>query len=334
MKAPRAALLVALVALVAGSAAAAARPGAGDRAKAHRLNVEAQALDTKAHHALLEVYALDARLGTAETQLAALQAHSAALRAQQAAIAQELGVARATLAVSQQQLGEHLRSLYETGTPDALAVVLGATSLQDAVAKLDSLTRIADQNQRVAEVTRSAQTRLGRLQLALAAQRRKVDEALASAFAAQQQLASARSARLAYVGGLRSRVQLKQAQVRSLLAAAQASETKSQQIAPPPPTDAAPAQQVAPSGGRTLTVTATGYSLPGHAATGLAVGWGIVAVDPSVIPLGTKLTVPGYGEAVAADVGSAVRGADIDLWFPTLAQAQAWGRRTVTITLH
>jgi len=40
------------------------------------------------------------------------------------------------------------------------------------------------------------------------------------------------------------------------------------------------------------------------------------------------------GEAVAADTGSAVRGATIDLWFPSLAQARAWGRRTLTITLH
>jgi 3D (Asp-Asp-Asp) domain-containing protein len=86
--------------------------------------------------------------------------------------------------------------------------------------------------------------------------------------------------------------------------------------------------------GGTLTVSSTGYSLKGHTATGLPVGWGIVAVDPSVIPLGTKLTIPGYGEGVAADVGSGVHGATIDLWFPTLAQARAWGRRTVTITLH
>jgi 3D (Asp-Asp-Asp) domain-containing protein len=46
------------------------------------------------------------------------------------------------------------------------------------------------------------------------------------------------------------------------------------------------------------------------------------------------MTIPGYGEGVAADVGSGIRGATIDLWFPTLAQAYAWGRRTVTITLH
>ena len=50
--------------------------------------------------------------------------------------------------------------------------------------------------------------------------------------------------------------------------------------------------------------------------------------------LGTRMTIPGYGEGVAADVGSSVRGDTIDLWFPTIAQAFAWGRRTVTITLH
>ena len=61
--------------------------------------------------------------------------------------------------------------------------------------------------------------------------------------------------------------------------------------------------------GRSLTVVATGYALGGRTSTGLPVGWGVVAVDPSVIPLGTHMTVPGYGEAVAADVGGAVRGA-------------------------
>jgi 3D (Asp-Asp-Asp) domain-containing protein len=81
-------------------------------------------------------------------------------------------------------------------------------------------------------------------------------------------------------------------------------------------------------------VSATGYSLGGRTATGLPVGWGVAAVDPSVIPLGTHMSVPGYGEAVAADVGSGVSGATIDLWFPTLAQANAWGRRTVTVVLR
>jgi 3D (Asp-Asp-Asp) domain-containing protein len=101
---------------------------------------------------------------------------------------------------------------------------------------------------------------------------------------------------------------------------------------------ASPAQVDAPNtpvaSGQTLTVVATGYALTGRTATGLRTAWGVVAVDPAMIPLGTRMTIPGYGEGVAADVGNAVRGATIDLWFPTRQQALAWGRRVVTITLH
>ena len=86
-------------------------------------------------------------------------------------------------------------------------------------------------------------------------------------------------------------------------------------------------------GAHTLTVTATGYSMHGNTATGAPTGWGVVAVDPSVIPLGTRLSIPGYGSGVAADTGGAIQGATIDLWFPTVAQANAWGRRTVTISV-
>jgi 3D (Asp-Asp-Asp) domain-containing protein len=53
-----------------------------------------------------------------------------------------------------------------------------------------------------------------------------------------------------------------------------------------------------------------------------------------VIPLGTHLTIPGYGEAIAADTGSAIVGDRIDLWFPSCAQASGWGSRSVTIALR
>jgi 3D (Asp-Asp-Asp) domain-containing protein len=46
------------------------------------------------------------------------------------------------------------------------------------------------------------------------------------------------------------------------------------------------------------------------------------------------MTIPGYGEGIAADTGWAIQGTVIDLWFPSAGQAAAWGRRTVTITLH
>jgi 3D (Asp-Asp-Asp) domain-containing protein len=81
-------------------------------------------------------------------------------------------------------------------------------------------------------------------------------------------------------------------------------------------------------------VVSTAYCLTGTTATGLPVGPGIVAVDPTVIPLGTSMTIPGYGEGVAADTGGAVKGARIDVWLASCEEALDWGYRTVTITLH
>lgn len=82
---------------------------------------------------------------------------------------------------------------------------------------------------------------------------------------------------------------------------------------------------------RALTMVATAYTGGGMTATGHAPVRGTVAVDPSVIPLGTQLYIPGYGSAVADDVGGAIRGNRVDLYFPTEAEARAFGRRTVTV---
>jgi 3D (Asp-Asp-Asp) domain-containing protein len=83
-----------------------------------------------------------------------------------------------------------------------------------------------------------------------------------------------------------------------------------------------------------LKVDAVAYSLPGKTALGIRVRKGVVAVDPRLIPLGTRLHVPGYGRGIAADVGVAIKGRIIDLWFPTRAAARKWGRRTVRITVY
>jgi 3D (Asp-Asp-Asp) domain-containing protein len=82
-----------------------------------------------------------------------------------------------------------------------------------------------------------------------------------------------------------------------------------------------------------LRVDAVAYHLPGRTASGLPVRRGVVAVDPRLIPLGTRLHVPGYGRSIAADVGTAIKGRIIDLWMPSTEEARAWGRRTVTITV-
>jgi uncharacterized protein YabE (DUF348 family) len=90
---------------------------------------------------------------------------------------------------------------------------------------------------------------------------------------------------------------------------------------------------------RALTVTATAYSSqdPGvgtRTATGKVVQKGIIAVDTSVIPFGTKIYVPGYGYGIAADRGGAIKGNKIDVAFNTRREALQFGRRTVTIRIY
>ncbi|MDQ0188315.1 G5 domain-containing protein [Alicyclobacillus cycloheptanicus] len=81
----------------------------------------------------------------------------------------------------------------------------------------------------------------------------------------------------------------------------------------------------------TLTVVATAYVAGGRTSTGMAAEPGVVAVDPRVIPLGTKLYIPGIGVVRAEDTGGAIVGDRIDICVATQAEADAWGERTIKI---
>ena len=83
-------------------------------------------------------------------------------------------------------------------------------------------------------------------------------------------------------------------------------------------------------------VEATAYSSqdPGcgcTTATGLAVRKGIIAVDPGTIPLGTDIYIPGYGKAVAADIGGSIKGNIIDIAFDSRAEALQFGCKSLLI---
>lgn len=94
--------------------------------------------------------------------------------------------------------------------------------------------------------------------------------------------------------------------------------------------------------GKTFTVESTAYTAgcagcSGITATGINLNNNrnakVIAVDPSVIPLGTKVYVEGYGEAIAGDVGRAIKGNKIDVHLPTKDDARRWGRKNVQITI-
>ncbi|SHE63249.1 3D (Asp-Asp-Asp) domain-containing protein [Seinonella peptonophila] len=89
-----------------------------------------------------------------------------------------------------------------------------------------------------------------------------------------------------------------------------------------------------PEGGQTMTVEATAYTHTGNpTATGVMPKRGTIAVDTKVIPLGTRLYIPGYGYGVAQDTGGAIKGHIIDLFMDSEEECQSWGRRTVKIKI-
>jgi len=317
------------VALLASAGARADDPGML-RSQSDRLRSENAAL------ADLELYALESGLARAERRLATLRARSQQLAAQRDAARRNLQILRRALAQAEDQLGARLRTLYIDGDADPLAILLGARSLDEALTGLDNLGRLARQDKEIISDVKETRAGVRTALRTLAAEQARLARLTDEAEAARDALLAARSERAGYLAEVRRRQGLNTVQIGNLTEQAQAAEVQSHEIesgsssGPPPavPTGA-------PAGpGTQMTVQSTGYALRGTTATGIPTSWGVVAVDPSVIPLGTRMTVPGYGEGVAADTGGAVKGLVIDLWFPTREQAVAWGRRTVTITLH
>lgn len=91
-----------------------------------------------------------------------------------------------------------------------------------------------------------------------------------------------------------------------------------------------------------ITVTATAYTADCEGGSGITYTGvdlkanpdaKVIAVDPSVIPLGTEVYVEGYGHAVAADIGGAIKGNKIDVFIPRQAEAESWGVQTVDVTI-
>ena len=82
---------------------------------------------------------------------------------------------------------------------------------------------------------------------------------------------------------------------------------------------------------RKFTVKAYSYTGGGRTASGLPAAVGRIAVDPRVIPLGTRVYVEGYGFATAADTGGNIKGNTIDVYYNSAGQCRSWGCRNVTV---
>ena len=98
----------------------------------------------------------------------------------------------------------------------------------------------------------------------------------------------------------------------------------------------APKPSVANSNSEGVHYVATAYSLRGRTASGRYVSKGIIAADPRILPLGSRVRLEAgawSGEYLVADTGGAIRGRKIDIWTPSSREAMRFGRRKVKLTV-
>src|SRR2546421_10844923 len=170
--------------------------GAQNSAKLH---AHQRALVSRSHTALLGLYSLDSRLARARSELARIHARVTGLQAEQRQVRLELTIVAHNLRSSQRMLGSHLRTLYEEGEPNTIAILLGANSLDDAVTRLNELEQSARQGADAAGEAHDGQVKLARLAERLAAQVREARTLEARAELTTAGLAAARAERVAYL---------------------------------------------------------------------------------------------------------------------------------------
>lgn len=211
-----------------------------------------------------------------------------------------------------------------------------STQLDNKMANLKA--ELADKKSSLEEISQAKEVEQARLAAEKAQKEKAEKEAKEAAEKAEAQKAAEAKAQQEQAAA--SQVQ------QSSAASSATSETQTQQSAQQssaqeqPAATPAPAPSTPTTSGRTIQMQSTAYSCAEsvntfYTALGIDLRQNpqVVAVDPSVVPLGSMVEVSGYGIAIAGDTGGAIKGNIVDVHFPTVEQCIQWGRRSVTLTI-
>ncbi len=248
---------------------------------------------------------------------------------------QRMAEVQAQLDDRQKVLEKRLLSTYKSDDSGFIEVMMGSNDFSDFLTRVDMVNAIADEDRELIESIRASKQAVEDELSDLQGKQDELAGLLAELNDSHQALLAAQEEQQAVLASIRSERDLTDSQIAQLQAQAASIEAtmSSIQSQTPSPVGGGGDYGAPAAGGSSLTVTATAYCLAGTTATGMPVGRGIIAVDPGVIPLGSRVHVSGYGNAIAADTGGAVHGNKIDVWLPC-GEANAWGVRTVTITTY
>jgi 3D (Asp-Asp-Asp) domain-containing protein len=273
--------------------------------------------------AVREVVTLDSEIDSVNAHLGALERKSEELQAEIGAIDEEVAFKRKRLTAKRHALAQRARNIYVNGRSSTVVMLLASDDVSEFVKRTDYVNKI---NERDTELVVSIKQEAAKLDARLSdlkTRKLEVDDVASEQRSRRSSLVSARADREKVIASAGEQAPVVEQQSAGV-------ETKMSQLNPP----AAAGHRT----GRFLTMSATGYSpqepgLNDGTASGMKAQRGVVAVDPGVIPLGTRVNVEGYGDAIAADTGSAIKGYRIDLCFDTLAECRSFGRRTVKVEI-
>ncbi|WP_435387417.1 3D domain-containing protein [Enterococcus faecalis] len=220
-----------------------------------------------------------------------------------------------------------------------------ASSMNNKVSELKE--KMANNEELLAQISTDKQKEQQRLvseKAAAEAQKKRAAET-AKAEAAKKQAAADKQAQADAVAKLEAEAaEESSSQASSSSTSTESSSTESSSSASSSESSSTPESSTGESStgsGRVLQMESTAYSwreagASNLSATGIDLSKesNVVAVDPSVIPLGSLVKVSGYGFAIAGDTGGAIQGNIIDVHFDSIDQCTAWGRRQVTVEIQ
>ncbi|MDZ7838696.1 MAG: 3D domain-containing protein [Actinomycetota bacterium] len=222
----------------------------------------------------------------------------------------------------QQLIMERMVYTYKYGNDEITKFILSAKNLNEIVNNLYLFKNIMERDAELIEEYRNEREEFDQVSRESEEKKIEVEQTRERVLAEQQKLQQS----IAYNQALLDQVKNERSEVATLL-----SEIKKRiaRVQPPGLTLVGEWDMVATayySGGG-------GLNGNGITAIGLRARKGIVAVDPKIIPLGTRLYIPGYGEALAADTGGWIEDNRIDLVFESLAECYRYGRRKIKVYL-
>ncbi len=299
---------------------------------------ESLAAAAQAHEeAVVRLLILERRVARAETAL--VQAETRLRRSQEEASDRlELAErAAAHLATARQRYADRLVDAYKAGDIGWLELLFGSDDFSQFISRTVLVGKILAQDDVLADQVEQAQASAmgaaARAEAAAAEQAAQVNRLRA----VRDDLEAANKDQKALVDSLGDRLAAARTAARAAEQRMAEANNNVRDETPSTVTTRAPVRTPEPSSprtGRQLTVKAYAYALRGTTATGIRVAPGVIAVDPRVIPLGTRLYVPGYGEGIAADTGGDIKGNTIDVWMSSAQAASDWGIKRITITVY